>query len=118
MNYTVGQRRGLGISDQTPYYVVRLDPQHNEVVLGKKQDLYINAVQVIDVNWVSVEPRLLPFEAQVKLRYSQKEAPARIIPENENSVRIVLNTPETAVSPGQAAVFYEDDVVLGGGWID
>ena len=117
MYYTVGQRRGLGISDTTPYYVIHLDAKNNEVVLGKKEDLYCSEVEVSDVNWVSVKPRKLPFSATVKLRYSHQETSATIIPVHDHRVRIQLNLPQASVSPGQAAVFYEKDLVLGGGWI-
>ncbi len=118
MYYTVGQRRGLGISDQTPYYVARLDCGKNRVILGKKEDLYAGGVEVAEMNWVSCPPRLDPFYANIKLRYSHRESRARIIPQNEKRVRAILKAPVSSVSPGQAAVIYENDVVLGGGWIN
>jgi tRNA-specific 2-thiouridylase len=117
MYYTVGQRRGLGISDSTPFYVTRLNTKNNEVVLGKKEDLLCSIVEVESVNWVSAKPRKQPFSATVKLRYSHKETSSTIIPIDEEKVRILLDEPQSSVSPGQAAVFYEKEVVLGGGWI-
>ncbi len=119
MYYTVGQRRGLGISDKTPFYVVRLDREKNQVVLGKRLDLLIGEVEVHDVNWVSMPAPHEPFKALVKLRYSHTEMTAWVLPSGGGSrVRVVLDSPQKGVSPGQAAVFYHEEVVLGGGWID
>ena len=96
----------------------RQDYGRNRVSLGKKEDLYARGVEVVEMNWVSCPPRLDPFYANIKLRYSHRESRARIIPQNEKSVRAILKAPVSSVSPGQAAVIYENDVVLGGGWIN
>ena len=117
MYYTIGQRKGLGISDSTPYYVVSLNEAKNEVVLGKADELFCSEVTVTDVNWISIKPPQHPFSAKVKLRYSHQETFSTIKPINDHQVRIALKQPQKSVAPGQAAVFYDQDVVLGGGWI-
>jgi tRNA-specific 2-thiouridylase len=117
MYYTIGQRKGLGISDSTPYYVVSLNEAKNEVVLGKADELFCSEVMVTDVNWISIKPPQHPFSAKVKLRYSHQETLSTIKPINDHQVRIALKQPQKSVAPGQAAVFYDQDVVLGGGWI-
>ena len=120
--YTVGQRRGLGISAPQPLYVVALRPEANEVVLGPEQALDRTEAEVRQVNWVSVPPPAGPIDALVKVRYAHEAAPARILPaptaQDPTAVRVVFAAPVRAVTPGQAAVFYADDVLLGGGWIE
>ena len=115
--YTIGQRRGLGVSGPHPYYVVRLDRETNQVVLGRPEDCITHEVDVNQVNWVSIEPPTRPFVASVKLRYSHRESAARILPRSDHEVDLELLEPVKSVAPGQAAVFYQGDVVLGGGWI-
>ena len=116
--YTIGQRRGLGLSDTTPYYVVKIDKEHNRIVLGKEDDLYSKTISVSSVNWVSISAPETPISASVKLRYAHHGAIATLIPTSGNKVRLELENPERAVTPGQAAVFYQDDILLGGGKID
>ena len=116
--YTVGQRRGLQISGDSPYYVISLDKEKNQVILGKLEETYMKKVQVSEVNWVSIPPIQAPISVTVKLRYAHKGVKATVIPQENNSVQVVLETPERSASPGQAAVFYQEDVLLGGGWID
>ena len=116
--YTIGQRRGLGLSDSTPYYVVKIDKENNRVVIGKEEDLYSQTTWVSGVNWVSISPPEEPLCVTVKLRYAHHGAPATVFPESENQVRLEFDTPERAVTPGQAAVLYQDEVLLGGGWIN
>jgi tRNA-specific 2-thiouridylase len=115
--YTVGQRRGLGISDATPYFVVELDPNNNRVILGKPEDLQVNEVEVTEVNWLLPAAPTQPFEALVQLRYAHKGCIAEVIPSGTSTVQLRLTPAERGVSPGQAAVFYDGDRVLGGGWI-
>ncbi|MFC1843808.1 tRNA 2-thiouridine(34) synthase MnmA [Thermodesulfobacteriota bacterium] len=115
--YTVGQRRGLGIPDATPYYVVALDPVKNEVVVGKKEDLYRSELSVKDVNWTGgLEPDL-PHDFSTRIRYRHAGAPARIMPAEDGVYKVCFQEPQLAVTPGQFAVFYYDDEVLGGGEI-
>ncbi|MBF0280835.1 MAG: tRNA 2-thiouridine(34) synthase MnmA [SAR324 cluster bacterium] len=116
--YTVGQRRGLQISGSTPYYVVQLDKKKNQIVLGKIEETFVKSVEVSKVNWVSIEPIEEPISVSVKLRYAHKAVKAKIIPQNYNRAQVVLEVPERSASPGQAAVFYQEDILLGGGWID
>ncbi|MCH2266179.1 MAG: tRNA 2-thiouridine(34) synthase MnmA [SAR324 cluster bacterium] len=116
--YTIGQRRGLGVSDSTPYYVVEIDKENNRIVLGKEEDLFSQSILVSSVNWVSIPPPDKPLRVSAKLRYAHQGASASVIPESENQVRVEFDFPERAVTPGQAAVFYQDNILLGGGWIN
>lgn len=115
--YTIGQRRGLGISDITPWYVVAINVDENEVVLGKRENLLINEVQVKDINWL-IEPPQEPREIMVQLRYSHRGCEAILKPVTTDQAMLHLPFSERAVTAGQAAVFYERDRVLGGGWIE
>ncbi len=118
--YTVGQRRGLGLQGARPYYVVALDAERNAVVLGEEQDLYSSEMEVRDVNWVSCPPPSAPLRAQVKVRYAHAGSRATIEPmggAEPAAVRVRFSEPVRAIAPGQAAAFYDGDVLLGGGWI-
>ena len=116
--YTIGQRRGLGLSDSTPYYVVKIDKVKNRIVLGKEEDLYSKTIFVSGVNWLSISPPKEKLHVTAKLRYSHQGVAAYVFPESDNKVRLELDVPERAVTPGQAAVFYQDEILLGGGWIN
>ena len=116
--YTIGQRRGLGLSDSTPYYVVKIDKVKNRIVLGKEEDLYSKTIFVSGVNWLSISPPKEKLHVTAKLRYSHQGVTASVFPESDNKVRLELDVPERAVTPGQAAVFYQDEILLGGGWIN
>lgn len=119
INYTVGQRRGLGIAHPTPLYVVKIDPSENIVYVGPKEALNKHDFIIREINWLGPEtslPEML--EVQVKLRSTQKAVYARISPlESGTEARVSLLSPDKAVSPGQACVFYEGTRLLGGGWI-
>ena len=115
--YTVGQRRGLGVSAPHPLYVVALHPERNEVVLGAEEELYGRTLQVSQVNWVSIPPPSQPRPALVKVRYSHAGTPALLTPGMQDTVSVQFSEPVKAITPGQAAVFYDGDVLLGGGWI-
>ena len=115
--YTVGQRRGLGIAAAAPRYVIGLDAGRNRVVVGTEEDLLRGETRVRDVNWVSCPPPVRPFEARVKIRYRARAATATVIPDGDTTARVVFARPQRAVAPGQSAVFYRDDVLLGGGVI-
>ncbi len=117
IHYTVGQRRGLGISADRPKYVVSKDAVTNTVVLGDEEDLYADVMTVGDVNLIAAEHLSGPVRATVKTRYSQKEAEATITPLDKNTLSVRFDKPQRAVTPGQSAVFYLDDTVLGGGKI-
>lgn len=115
--YTIGQRRGLGVALGEPVYVLRIDTGRNRVVVGREADLYASQCEVRDVNWISRDPVQEPIRAAVKVRYRHEPAPARLEPLAADRVRVCFEQPQRAVTPGQAAVFYQEDLVLGGGWI-
>ena len=114
--YTIGQRRGLGISDRTPWYVIAINVSENRVVLGKKENLRFNEIHVKDINWL-IEPFEEPREIVVQLRSSHRGCEALLTPLATDQATLHLPFSELAVTAGQAAVFYEGDQVLGGGWI-
>lgn len=115
--YTIGQRRGLGIPDATPYYVVGLDAGRNQVLVGKDEELWRDFLYLRDVTWVAGEPPPLPIRLTVKIRYRHGGAPATIESEGEGRCLVRFESPQRAVTPGQFAVFYNDDEVIGGGEI-
>jgi tRNA-uridine 2-sulfurtransferase len=117
-HYTIGQRKGLGVAAATPLYVVALDPIKNEVVLGDRTEAHDQECMINQVNWVSLAPTDLPFQAEVQVRYRTTPAPATIIPLEGDRARIVFDEPQFSIAPGQAAVFYRDDLLLGGGLIE
>ncbi|MBQ7725802.1 MAG: tRNA 2-thiouridine(34) synthase MnmA [Clostridia bacterium] len=117
IRYTIGQRKGLGIALGEPAFVLRKNVSDNTVVLGKEEKLFSRYVWVEGVNWVSVEQPGQDLAVTAKLRYSQKEQPARLIPLDHDHVLLEFEQPQRAPSPGQAAVFYQGDTVVGGGTI-
>lgn len=116
-NFTIGQRRGLGIALGEPAYVCRIDPNTQTVTVGSKADLASDVLTASRVRWLT-EPPDQPIRASVKIRYLHEAAPATVAPSGPDRVHVRFDRPQVAVTPGQAAVFYEDDMVLGGGWID
>ncbi|MEF8787506.1 MAG: tRNA 2-thiouridine(34) synthase MnmA [Planctomycetota bacterium] len=118
VDYTVGQRKGLGIAAPEPLYVLRLEPEANRVVVGTPEELRCRRVQVRDVNWAGRQPPEEPLRAAVKMRYREEERPATVRPRPEGGVEIELDEPRPAPAPGQSAVFYDGDIVLGGGIIE
>lgn len=117
VHYTIGQRRGLGISNSEPLYVCDIRPETDEVVLGKNEDLFGHEADVHDFCWISGNAPQKEIRCDVKIRYRQSARPARVIPTGEDSVRIVFDEEQRAITPGQAAVLYDGDTVLGGGTI-
>lgn len=115
--YTNGQRRGLGLSSPTPLYVIKKDRQLNVLVVGTKDELLRSGMRVKNLNWVSIDPTLKPFYAQVKIRYTAKEMPAWIEPHQDGNAEVIFDTPIPGITPGQAAVFYQGETCLGGGII-
>ena len=116
-NFTVGQRKGLGIPDATPYYVVALDPVRNSVVVGKKEDLYQRELSVGEVNWIGGQEPDLQHKFSTRIRYRHKGAPARIMEPENNVYAVRFEEPQLAITPGQFAVFYNNAEVIGGGEI-
>ncbi|MGH9592957.1 MAG: tRNA 2-thiouridine(34) synthase MnmA [Bryobacteraceae bacterium] len=117
-HFTIGQRRGLGIAAAEPLYVIATDPATRKVTVGRGDELSRSAAHVRDVNWVSLRPLDAPARAEVKIRNKHSAAAATILPLDPTRVEIQFDDPQRAVTPGQAAVFYSGDLVLGGGWIE
>ena len=115
-NYTIGQRKGLGISNPVPLFVLGFKASKNEVIVGEEQELYSKEVLVKNVNLLAVDEIKGEMEVEVKTRYSAKQSKAKISQVGE-CVKIVFEEPQRAVTPGQSAVFYVDDIVIGGGKI-
>lgn len=116
--YTIGQRKGLGISNPAPLYVNRIDAQSNRVIIGDEGVLYSAKAMVRSINWVSIENPTEQFPADVKIRYLHLPAPAIIKPIGENAAEVEFETQQRAITPGQSAVFYDGEILLGGGIID
>ena len=115
--YTVGQRKGLGISADRPLYVLGKDPVKNTVLLGEDDQLYTRALTAERVNWLSIPEPDGFLEAAVKTRYSQREAAAVVEPLPGGRIHVTFRDPQRAITPGQAVVLYDGDLVLGGGTI-
>ena len=115
--YTIGQRRGINIIDKTPFYVVNIDVSNNRIVLGKEKDLYSKKTMVSEVNWVSIPPPEKPLKVTAKIRYAHHGSNATIYPKSIDQVQLIFEKPERAITPGQSAVFYQDNILLGGGKI-
>jgi tRNA-uridine 2-sulfurtransferase len=115
--YTIGQRKGLGITTPKPVYVVELDAENNRVVVGDESALDRDDFTAMNCNWIPFDQLTEPVEVMTKIRYNHPGTPATVTPTGNGSVKVKLHTPQRAITPGQAAVFYQDDVVLGGGWI-
>ena len=115
--YTVGQRRGIGISDQRPLYVVSINADRNRVTVGSAEELLSNEFTAAGVNWIALDNPSEPVRADVRVRYRHTAAPATITPLPLQRARIIFDEPQRAITPGQATVFYRGDEVVGGGWI-
>jgi len=114
--FTIGQRRGINCPAAEPYYVVRLDVKHNRLVVGTKKDLLSAQCEVADINWIGKAPQS-PLELHTRVRYRSQEVAATVIPGSRNTAMVRFKEPQTAITPGQGAVFYRGDEILGGGWI-
>ena len=115
-NYTIGQRKGLGISYSVPLFVLGFNSAKNEVIVGEEKELYKKEILVTDINLLLVDEIKEPMEVEVKTRYSSKVAKAKIM-QDENKIKVIFDEPQRAITPGQSAVFYVGDIVLGGGKI-
>ncbi|MCM1981368.1 tRNA 2-thiouridine(34) synthase MnmA [Lyngbya confervoides] len=116
--YTIGQRKGLGIAAQKPLYVVALNVQENRVVVGDRDSITLTSCWVQRVNWVSVAPPQTPIQAEVQLRYRAQPVPATVVPLAADRAQLLFADPQAGVTPGQAAVWYQEDRVLGGGVLE
>ena len=115
--YTIGQRKGLGISSPKPLYVIELDAARNRVVVGDDSALDRGEFIAQRCNWIPFETPPAELQETVKIRYNHPGTLATVTPLPGGSAKVKLHTPQRAVTPGQAAVFYQDELVLGGGWI-
>ena len=117
-NYTVGQRRGLGIGGGEPLYVLDIDTARNSIVVGSEEELLSDTLIAGDCNWIAIDELKRPMMVETKIRYSQEGSPSTIYPIEGVRVRVEFHDPQRAITPGQAAVFYKGDMVVGGGWIE
>lgn len=116
--FTVGQRKGLRLSTGVPLYVVNIDADRDTIVVGPRAALEQRVCDVLDVNWISGQGPTDEIQAAVQIRHRHAAAPATIHADGRGGARVTFDTPQTAITPGQAAVFYDGDQVLGGGWIE
>jgi len=115
--YTIGQRRGLRLAKGKPLYVIGIDRSANALIVGEEQEIYKEAFVVNSLNWMIPRNEQAPSSAQVKIRYNHPGSEAVISPEEKGEVEVRFKAPQKAITPGQAAVFYDGETVIGGGWI-
>jgi tRNA-specific 2-thiouridylase len=116
--FTIGQRKGLGLATGIPLYVVGIDAEDASVTVGPREALERDALTASRVNWIAGETPASSIRASARIRYRHTEAPATIAPLGDGRARVTFDTPQSAITPGQAVVFYDGELVLGGGWID
>ncbi|MGA8313086.1 MAG: tRNA 2-thiouridine(34) synthase MnmA [Terriglobales bacterium] len=116
-NFTVGQRKGLGLATGSPLYVIQIKGDTRQVVVGQQEELYTRTLRTRRINLISVEDLTEPMRVTAKIRHRHEGAPALIEKSGEEEILVSFDEPQRAVTPGQAAVFYDGDVVVGGGWI-
>lgn len=117
-NFTVGQRKGLGVATGSPLYVIQINNQTQQVVVGSDEELYSRTLRASRINLISVAELPGPMRITVKIRHKHQPAPATIESTGPDQVLVTFDEPQRAITPGQAAVFYDGDVVVGGGWIE
>lgn len=115
--YTIGQRKGLGISYKEPLYVVDLNEEKNQVIVGTEEELYKTELYASEINFLLFDKLEYEMEVTAKIRYRAKEAKAKIIPMEEDKIKVKFDEPQRAITRGQSVVFYKDDIVVGGGKI-
>jgi len=116
-NFTIGQRKGLGVAYSEPLYVIKLDPDNNRVIVGTREETYESTFLVKEINWISIGKLTSPMEVTCKIRSAQKEREATIEHHSDGLVKVTFYHPNDAITPGQSAVFYQEDTVVGGGTI-
>ncbi|MDA1307196.1 MAG: tRNA 2-thiouridine(34) synthase MnmA, partial [Acidobacteria bacterium] len=116
-HFTVGQRKGLGLSTPKPMYVLKLMPAEQQVVVGAREDLGGTVLDATGVNWVSGTTPDGPIRVTARIRHRHQDAPATVESTGDAPAHLVFDEPQTAITPGQAVVFYQGDDVVGGGWI-
>lgn len=117
INYTIGQRKGLGLSMPNPTFVVNIDKEKNTVIVGEEKDLYTNELQAKNINWIMFDKLEGTMKVKAKTRYSAKLEDATIYMKDEDTVKAIFDNPQRAITKGQAVVFYKDDYIVGGGTI-
>ncbi|MBR5091178.1 MAG: tRNA 2-thiouridine(34) synthase MnmA [Ruminiclostridium sp.] len=117
INYTIGQRKGLGIAFGKPMYVTGKDTASNTLLVGDDRELLSGVLTASDLNWIAFERPEAPFSCKAKTRYRMREQPCTVYPLDDGTVRVEFDTPQRAITPGQRVVFYDGDTVLGGGVI-
>ena len=115
--YTIGQRRGIGIAQARPLYVLNIDPEKNQVMVGRDDELLSDGFTAAGVNWIAINNPTEPVSAEVRVRYRHTAVAAKITPVQNHRVVVKFDEPQRAITPGQATVFYRGDEVVGGGWI-
>lgn len=116
--YTIGQRKGMGLALGYPAYVVAINKDNNTVVVDKEEELFKKGLYSKDHNYIAIEDLKEQMIVQAKIRYGAKPSPAVITPEDDERVKVIFETEQRAITPGQAIVYYQDDLVVGGGTID
>ncbi len=116
-NFTVGQRKGLGVATGSPLYVLEIRGEQRQVVVGTGDDLFSKTLHARRLNWIAFDNLRSPIRVQAKIRHRHEPAPATVARSAEDEVLVTFDAPQRAITPGQAVVFYEDDLVVGGGWI-
>ena len=117
IHYTIGQRRGLGLSLKFPLYVKRVDAKTHEIILCPKEELFSDSLICNNINLITIDKLNGPMSVDVKIRYSAPKASATLIPIDDNTIKVVFDETQRAITPGQAVVFYDKDIVVGGGTI-
>jgi len=116
-NFTIGQRKGLGVATGSPLYVLQIKGDAGQVVVGNSEDLYSRTLRTKRVNLIAVDDVGQPMQVTVKMRHRHDPAPATLEKSGDDELLVTFDQPQRAITPGQAAVFYDDDIVVGGGWI-
>jgi tRNA-specific 2-thiouridylase len=116
-NFTVGQRKGLGVATGSPLYVLQIKPETRQVVVGGDEELYSRSLRARGLNWIAMEALTHPMRVRAKIRHRHEPAPATLEPAGEAEVLVTFDQPQRAITPGQAVVFYDGELVVGGGWI-
>jgi tRNA-specific 2-thiouridylase len=116
--FTIGQRKGLGISSTIPLYVVGINAEAATVTVGPREALERTTLTASRVNWISGNTPSAAIRAHARIRYRHRESPATVTPQPDRRVNLTFDEPQSAITPGQAVVFYDGDYVIGGGWID
>jgi tRNA-specific 2-thiouridylase len=116
--YTIGQRSGFGIAYKKPLYVIHIDKERNEIILGEEKHTYSSGLIAKDINWIAFEKLDDKIKVDAKIRYSHKPVKSEVIPINDNKVKVIFDIPQRSVTPGQIVVFYKGDIVIGGGIIE